>query len=779
MQTRPAPVAPPFIATLFLALATSAGVIVPPRLAPGEKPLALRRQQLTVVVRDQVARVTVDEQFENLTDRTLEGTYLLPLPEGAAVSGFATWVNGARVESRIEEKSAAKATYDAAKAQGAAPALLEQDAHTFQLHVDGIPARGTKRIEASYAQILPYDSGEVTLRLPLAGPEQERAGELRIDISVSDQKKIAGFKLLSGQKAQLVQTKDGFTVHLEESHIAPADLVLRYRTESSRLGLSFIPFNPSGATEDGYFLLLASPQELTSAQDIVHKDVIFVFDTSGSMGQEQKIEQARLALERCLHSLNAEDRFAIVAFSDSLNPFRKGLLEANTENVRAATAFADSLKAGGGTDLYAALGRALDLLQDPKRPHVIVFLTDGQATSGETNPTLIAQKIRDRNGGSARLFSFGVGSDVSRTFLEQLGNENRGSFAFVAPGQAIDEVVGGFYAKIARPVLSDLAFDFGEVTTVLQYPNVLPDLYKGSQLVLVGRYRGSGKAAAKLTGMLNGQMHEIAFAADFPAAESQNAFVARLWAQKRIDYLLSQARLHGEHDETRAEIVALSTRYQILTPYTALLAVKAPDSSVAMISPARVRPGDPEITVRAPRTSRRVRVTLPWGAPKSARWEAERGVWVMRFLVPAGTADGSYPIEVEVTRRDGGVELASLRISVDTQAPVLVAQAEPLRAGGLLQLHAQATVAPGELLAALWRREDRGEALRSLFDVRRVSARLWDGREVELFLGDGFGFSGTAETETTLPSGRYPVVITAQDFAGNSSRTDAQVEVLP
>ena len=796
MQTRRAA---PFLAALLSSLAASAGVIVPTGPLPGEKPLEIRKQQITVLVRDQVARVTVDEQFENHTDRALEGTYLLPLPEGAAVSGFATWVDGARVESRIEEKSAARQTYDAAKEHGQAPALLEQDAHSFQIHVDGIQPRGTKRVEASYAQILPYDSGEVTLRLPLGGlgNSGEAARELRIEVAVSDQKKIADFKLLSGQKAQLSRTEDGFTLHLEEAPAAPRDLLLTYRMESSRLGLSFVPFKPLGAAEDGYFLLLASPQELTSARDIVHKDVIFVFDTSGSMGQQQKIEQARLALERCLHSLNAEDRFGIVAFSDSLNPYRAKLLDATSENLREATAFADSLHAGGGTDIYSALGKALAMMEDseetaspatsgagraphlPKRPHVIVFLTDGQATSGKTDPILIARQIRERNAGSARLFSFGVGSDVNRTFLEQLGNENRGSFAFVAPGEGIDEVVGGFYAKISRPVLSDLAFDFGDVTTVMQYPDVLPDLYKGSQLVLVGRYRGSGTAAGKLTGMLNGEKHQIPFSAEFPAVESQNAFVARLWAQKRIDYLLAQARLHGEHDETRAEVIALSTRYQIVTSYTSLVAVKAPAQSVAMVYPARVRPGDPEISVRAPRSSRRVRVTLPWGLPKDARWEQDRGLWVARFLVPAGTADGSYPIGVEVTRRDGGADLLALSISIDTRAPVLVASAEPVHAGGLFHVRARATIAPGELLAALFERDDRGEAIKSLFDVRRVTARLWDGREVDLALGDGLGFTGVAETSRMLAPGRYPVVITAQDFAGNSSRTEAQVEVLP
>ena len=377
----------PILLTILFAAtisaAASAGVIVPGNPSAGQHPLEIRKQQISVTVRDQVARVTVDEQFENHTDLPLEGTYLMPLPEGAAVSGFATWIDGVRVESRIEEKSAAKASYDAAKKDGAAPALLEQDAHSFKMHVDGIPPRGTKRVEASYAQILPYDSGEVTLRLPIANAG-EQASDIRaltVRIAVTDQKKIVSYKMLSSQKVQIVATGGGFELMFEEAQSAPQDLAISYRTESSRLGLSFVPFKPAGVNEDGYFLLLASPQELTTAADIVHKDVIFVFDTSGSMEQEHKIEQARAALERCLHSLNAEDRFGIVAFSDSVNPFRSKLLPATADNVALGADFADSMRASGGTDIHSALNRALEMLNDPDRPHVIVFLTDGVATS--------------------------------------------------------------------------------------------------------------------------------------------------------------------------------------------------------------------------------------------------------------------------------------------------------------------------------------------------------------------------------------------------------------
>ncbi|HEX4384995.1 MAG TPA: VWA domain-containing protein, partial [Myxococcales bacterium] len=438
-------------------------------------------------------------------------------------------------------------------------------------------------------------------------------------------------------------------------------------------------------------------------------------------------------------------------------------------------AFADSLASGGGTNIHGALQYALAMKGEDARPRVIVFMTDGLPESGITDTSMIAQLFRERNQGAARLFAFGVGSDVNRTFLEQLGSENRGGVGFVEDGQDIDAVVGGFYAKIARPVLSDLSFDFGDAVTVaMQYPDVLPDLYKGSQLVLVGRYRGAGKAQAALVGTLNGKKLRIPFTADFPvSSETSNTFVARLWAQKRIDFLLAQRRLLGERAEARDEVVALSTRYQIVTPYTSLVA--AQDQRLAQVFPARVRPGDPVVMVRAPRDSRGVTVQLPFGgAPVTARWDEEQQAFSARFLVPAGTADGSYPIRVEVTDRNGVTQVLPLSIGIDTHAPRMVAWAAPVRAGQQLRLRAVASVSPGEAWSAL---TGQGE-LKALFDVRRVTARLWDGREVDLPL-DGFGFSALVETGSALAPGSYPVVLVAQDFAGNSARSEIAVEVRP
>jgi Ca-activated chloride channel family protein len=758
-----------------------AGVIVPRE--PGSKPLTLRKQLLQVEVRDQVSRATLDEVFENHTDQALEGQYLLPLPEGAAISGFATWVDGRRVESRVEEKKKAEETYQDAKGTSQQPALLEQDAPSrFRTKVDGIPPRGTKRVEASYAQILPYDSGVVTMRIPLRtegvqGVQGgEPVGDFRALLNVSDQKKIADLQV-HGAPAKVERvsaTAVRVTVEGKDAAL-PRELLVTYRTESSRLGLSFVTYRPD-PNEEGYFLLLASPQELTTDADIVQKDVVFVFDTSGSMDGE-KIDQARQALQRCISSLNAGDRFGVVAFSDALNPMRNKLVQASPEHVQEALAFAQRLQANGGTNIHGGIVEGLKMLEGSDRPRVILMMTDGIPTAGLTNPQQIAEDIRARSRGT-RLFTFGVGADVNRHLLERLGAENRGTVDYVDGRQTIEEVVGGFYARISKPVLSDLAFDFGDVTTVMTYPDVLPDLYKGSQLVVAGRYRGAGKVKAALEGTLNGKRVRMPFEAEFPASATADAFVARLWAQRRIDYLMAQNRLHGEQQEAKAEVIALSKRYQILTAYTSMVA--AQPTLVAAVTPARVKPGDPVVRVRAPRSAT-VRVHLPaFGEVKRARWSEDERLWVARFLVPSSVTDGTYPVRVEIEHADGRREWIDQAVSIDTAAPAFAATAQRARAGQAVRLHARAVVSPLEVAWTALARKDESEALKALFDIRSVTARLWDGREVALKLEPaGLGFAGVAETNASLAPGRYPVVFTAQDFAGNTATVEQVVEVAP
>ncbi|HET7376054.1 MAG TPA: VWA domain-containing protein, partial [Anaerolineae bacterium] len=320
-------------------------------------------------------------------------------------------------------------------------------------------------------------------------------------------------------------------------------------------------------SDQGFFLLLAAPNVQVDATRVVPKDVIVVIDKSGSMDGE-KIDQARSALRYVIGHLNPADRFNIISFSDVLDSYAKQLKSA--DNAAEAQAFIDKLTADGSTDINRALLEAVQSA-DSERPTTIIFITDGLPTTGEIDPAKIVSNFKNVTHKNIRLFTFGVGDDVNTILLDQLAQENRGVSAYVRPGQSLDEIVSAFYAKISTPVLADIALQFGSNVTVSDmYPQPLPDLFAGSQLVMVGRYTGSGPSSIGLSGSVNGQAQTYAYEGNFTSAGGES-FIPRLWATRKIGSLLNDIRLHGENKELVDQIVNLSVRYGIITPYTSFL----------------------------------------------------------------------------------------------------------------------------------------------------------------------------------------------------------------
>jgi Ca-activated chloride channel family protein len=227
------------------------------------------------------------------------------------------------------------------------------------------------------------------------------------------------------------------------------------------------------------------------------------------------------------------------------------------------------LSASGGTDINRAL---LDTLAgvDPERPTILIFLTDGQPTEGEVEVDRILTNFAGNTHPNVRLFAFGVGDDVNTILLDTLAQEQRGASAYVRPGERIDEEVSAFYAKVSTPLLADIDVRVDSVHVEEIYPYPLPDLFAGTQLVIVGRYREGGPALIQLNGTVNDQEEQFIYEGTFKDAGG-DGFIPRLWATRKIGYLLNQIRLHGESQELVDEIVELSIRYGIVTPYTSYL----------------------------------------------------------------------------------------------------------------------------------------------------------------------------------------------------------------
>jgi Ca-activated chloride channel family protein len=260
-------------------------------------------------------------------------------------------------------------------------------------------------------------------------------------------------------------------------------------------------------------------------------------------------------------------------FSTDVEPLFGQLAGATRENRRRAETFVQGLKAIGGTAIDDALRQVLvSRAAHDDRPFVIVFLTDGEPTVGETDEDTIVANVKKNNAGGTRVFCFGLGNDVNTHLLDKIAEETRGAAQYVLPEEDIEVKVSSFFSKITEPVLANPVLRVtGGIRVSKMYPAPLPDMFKGGQLIVVGRYSGQGATAVEIEGTVNGQSKTIAqdvkFSGDAPDAE----FIPRLWATRRVGYLLDEIRLHGENAELRDEVTVLARQYGIVTPYTAYL----------------------------------------------------------------------------------------------------------------------------------------------------------------------------------------------------------------
>jgi Ca-activated chloride channel family protein len=352
----------------------------------------------------------------------------------------------------------------------------------------------------------------------------------------------------------------------EDSDVRPdADFDLYFSASPDPLGAHLVSsFDP--ATGEGHVMLLAAPG-IDPAAETIAKDVVLVLDTSGSM-EGEKIVQARTALRSVLEQLAPEDRFAVVEFSTGARLYARGLSPAAEADE--AIRWVDRLEAVGGTDINLALLEGLATVE-PERPTMLIFLTDGLPTEGETDIPDIMEHVGESAPDNVRLFAFGVGDDVDTLLLDGLAEAHHGRSFYVRPGQPLDEKVSAFYGSISAPVLTDPEIDWGGVAVDDVSPAPLPDLFAGAQLVALGRYDDPGETTIELTGEVNGELRTFTFPDQRLSALPGNDWLPRLWATRRIGHLLNQIRLHGENPELVDAVVDLSVRYGIVTPYTSYL----------------------------------------------------------------------------------------------------------------------------------------------------------------------------------------------------------------
>jgi Ca-activated chloride channel family protein len=592
-------------------------IYVPPTHFPFA-PLEVTSHQVNVKIDGQVAITSIDQEFYNPNDQRLEGFYMFPVPKGAHIDKFSMEIGGKSVDAELLPADKARRIYEDIVRKVRDPALLEYAGRDlFKVRIFPIEPRSRKPIKISYTELLRSDAGTVTYLYPLSTEKfsARPIKNLSMKIELKSAEPLASIYSPSHKVEIKRDGPNRAVIGYESKDEKPdTDFQLVYSSDTRDVGLRLITYKPD--SDDGYFLLLAAPT-ISNETKPAAKDVVFVVDTSGSMAGA-KLQQAQKALRFCVENLNADDRFEIVRFSTEAEPLFRELVPADSDHRKRANGFIDDFKPIGGTAIADALQSALKVRPDKSdRPFLVIFLTDGLPTVGTRNPEEIVANIKKASG--ARIFSFGIGSDVNTQLLDQIAEGTRAFSQYVLANEDLELKVSNFYTRIKEPALTNLKLDLaGGVRTAKMYPTDLPDLFKGDQLVVAGRYTGAGDVEAKLTGNVGGREQTFSYKLHFDDHKTTDDYVPRLWATRRVGFLLDEIRIHGETAELRDETTDLARKYGIVTPYTAYLIVEDEDRR-------RVPMADRSMQGMSTDAATRAEVAKAWTGFKDKK-EGEEGV---------------------------------------------------------------------------------------------------------------------------------------------------------
>jgi len=522
------------------------------------------RSAVQVSVSGRVARVTVEEWFRNNGPALEEGMYHFPLPGEAVFSSYSLWQGDQELRGEAMDATQARSIYEAIVRQKRDPALIELAGQgLIRARVFPIAAGETRKITLKYTQLL--DRAGDAWRFRYLGDRNRQSAPRSFRLEV-DSAAHFGDPYSPTHQVQVSRRDNRLEVTLA-SGAAGGDFELLLPLARGLVGLSLLPHHPVG--EDGYFMLLLAPGAAADAA-AMRRDVVAVIDVSGSMSGE-KIQQARAALIQLLGTLREGDRFRLVAFSGGVRRYADGWSGVTASTRQAAEGWIRSLEAEGGTNIAGALAEAFAQPPAEQALGVVVFLTDGQASTGETDPERIADRA-EQGRGRFRVFSFGIGDDVNTFLLDRLTERARGTTEYIRPGENIERAVGALSTKVASPVLTDVTILAGSGVELYDLqPGNLPDLFAGDEMVVFGRYRGvSGEWSVTVQGRRNGRQEE--FRTSVGDRENADArYIEQLWASRKVGALSREIRLHGQTQEIMNSLKQLALRYGILTEYTSYL----------------------------------------------------------------------------------------------------------------------------------------------------------------------------------------------------------------
>lgn len=730
-----------------------------------EHELPIIDEQVEVVVDRGHADVTFSRTFQNETREELEGVFVTRLGEVATATGFSYWNGGQRVVGEMFEREAAREIYESISGTGRDPGLLERTGEgEFSFRVAPIHAGEKKRVQLGVSRFLTRVGSGYELRLPATSVNS------RFHLIVKKSEPLS--RLVStSHEVDVVERDDAFEITSKKALSKRPDFILHHDIPDADFRLQAALHRDAGHPA---YVIVRLPAPASVEPVVGPRDITLVLDRSGSMSGAP-IEAARRAALGVIARLPENDRVNVIAFDDGVESLFDSPRRVGDVRQR-ARAFVEAIRDGGGTDIARALEEALRTQKTDERPDVLLFLTDGQSD------TRAALNAAQKAGDSVRLYSVGIGTGVDRPLLSRLAREHRGRFTFIADEAQLEREVARLYDSISAPVLTDLQLKVDGARLSGVYPTTLPDLFRGDEIRFAARLEPEpGKTGGRIIVTARQGKETRRLEAELSWSQPRSPWIGRSWAEQRVDALLEHVALEGETDELKNEVVELALAYDLVTPYTSFLAV--PESEItdatrgtieaererrrrilakhddaAALSRSVMPPGDPLLTVKAPRSAQSVTARFPFGLALDLHFDDVSERWETRFLVPFDVADGDYRVEIEIVERDGTITMTYVPYTIDSGAPAL---------------DVDVTSAAGSLFVRV--RADSA--------LREVRLQLTSDDEIAsicplggcLLTSDG---SGVWIYEGTLPPGHFIARVVASDLARNESVEEVPFVVI-
>jgi Ca-activated chloride channel family protein len=632
-------------------------------------PFLLERTDVRARISGPVARVVVTQKWRNPNPDPVDGVYIFPLPETAAVTDLSFRIGERRIRAEVRRREEARALYEKTRRAGQVAALLDQERpNVFAQQVANIMPGVEIDVILTFDQeircegggceyVFPTvvgprfvparqaDPGRITP--PVAGPGSDTGQRLALSVDLD-----AGIEVhdlgspshrvrltaLGAGRARAVLADEAarldrdFRLRWGVGGEAPQVAVLAWRDPTARqMDPAWMTVPDWGGAPEregffhgdapGVFTLVLQPPSRPEGEEIAAREIVFVIDCSGSMSGAP-LEAARNVVRQALRRLRPGDTFQLIQFSMSAAALGTRPLPANPPNIQRALRHLDSLRGEGGTEMIHGIRAALDYPPDPERLRIVAFLTDGYIG----NESEILAEVRRRIG-AARLFSFGIGSSVNRYLLESLAEEGRGSADFLAPRETPEEMVSRFVERIDAPVFTDIRILWRDLEVEDLEPARLPDLFAGQPLLLHGRYRRPGSGLVEVSGRQGGARRLLRATVTFPERAPDHQALGRLWARARIHRL--ERELHGgRRPEIQESITLLGLQHRLVTAWTSLVAV------------------DTEISNHYGRSAPiEVPVEMPQDVSHEGVWEAKAQAVAPAAPAPWSSSDRSRALE--------------------------------------------------------------------------------------------------------------------------------------